>query len=187
MLRKHGYQSASCQQQGISAILVICYQYYCYYYQFLLGLLQHWLDVACCYRWSSVVCQSVCLSWWSALQKQLKWSRCHFEYGLGWAQGTITMFYMGSRSPYVKGQFLGQKGAGPGHVRWSIYSKWLCRGGAAPIWYLCRLGCTTWGHIGITWWIQLNYPCAVAIQPYVNLLWPLVIITFFVVWVLHHL
>jgi len=31
-------------------------------------------------------------------------------------------------------------------------------------------------HIGVTWWIRLNRPCAAAMRPYVKLLWPLVII-----------
>jgi len=31
-------------------------------------------------------------------------------------------------------------------------------------------------HIGATWWMRLNRPCAAAMRPYVKLLWPLVII-----------
>jgi len=42
-----------------------------------------YVDAACCYRSSSVVCLSVCLSHWWALQKRLNWSRCH----LGWGPG----------------------------------------------------------------------------------------------------
>jgi len=34
--------------------------------------------------------------------------------------------------------------------------------------------CVTWGHIGATWRIRLNCPCATAIRPYVKLLGPLV-------------
>jgi len=32
-----------------------------------------------------------------------------------------------------------------------------------------------WVHIGATWQIRLNRPCAAAMRPYVKLLWPLVI------------
>ena len=32
-------------------------------------------------------------------------------------------------------------------------------------------------HTGATWWIPLNRSCAVAIQPVVRLLWPLVLVT----------
>jgi len=31
-------------------------------------------------------------------------------------------------------------------------------------------------HIGATWRIRLNRPCAAAMRPYVKLLWPLVIV-----------
>jgi len=31
-------------------------------------------------------------------------------------------------------------------------------------------------HIGVTWRIRQNRPCAAAMRPYVNLLWPLVFI-----------
>jgi len=31
-------------------------------------------------------------------------------------------------------------------------------------------------HIGATWWIRLNGPCAAAMQLYVKLLWPLVLL-----------
>jgi len=34
-------------------------------------------------------------------------------------------------------------------------------------------------HIGATWRIQLNSPCAVAMRPYVKLFWPLIIIAWF--------
>ena len=78
-----------------------------------------------------------------------------------------------SRSPHVKRQFWGGKGAGPGHARRSTYSKWLSRGqhwhGADAHWYVLD-GL----HIGWTWRIQLNRPCAAAMQPYVKLSWPLV-------------
>ena len=61
-----------------------------------------YMNAAYCYRWSSVVCQSLRLSCQGALQKPLKRSRCCPGCGLGWAQGTL----MGSRSdPHAKGQF----------------------------------------------------------------------------------
>jgi len=44
-------------------------------------------DAAHCYRPSSVVCPSVCLSHQWALQKLLNRSRCLLSWGLGWAQG----------------------------------------------------------------------------------------------------
>jgi len=31
-----------------------------------------------------------------------------------------------------------------------------------------------WDHIGATWWIRLNRPCAASMRPCVKLLWPLV-------------
>ena len=46
-----------------------------------------YVDAAYCYRWSSVVCLSVCLSWSWALHKPLNRSRCCLGCGLGWAQG----------------------------------------------------------------------------------------------------
>jgi len=46
-----------------------------------------YIDVAYCYRSSSVVCLSVCHTW--ALQKRLDWSRCPLGWGLRWAQGTM--------------------------------------------------------------------------------------------------
>jgi len=62
----------------------------------------------------------------------------------------------------------------PGHVRWSIYSKRLSRGqhryGADADW-----GVLDGVHIGATWRIRLNRPCAPAMRPYVKLLWPLVL------------
>ena len=39
-------------------------------------------------------------------------------------------------------------------------------------------------HIGATWQIRLNRPCAAAMRPYVKLLWPLVVVVFH--WVLYH-
>jgi len=64
-------------------------------------------DLACCYSWSSMVCQS---RLWT-LQKQLNllWSRWDKE--RWW-----------SRSSHVNGQFF------PEHVRWLIYWKRLSRG-----------------------------------------------------------
>jgi len=35
--------------------------------------------------------------------------------------------------------------------------------------------CVTWEHIGATWRMWLNRPCAATMRPYVKLLWPLVL------------
>jgi len=34
--------------------------------------------------------------------------------------------------------------------------------------------CVTWGHVGATWRIRLNRPCAAAMRPYVKLFSPLI-------------
>ena len=77
-----------------------------------------------------------------------------------------------SRSPQANGAILWAKWAGPGHVWRSIYSKLLSR--AVPVLGGCR-----WGmHIGVTWRIRLNRPCAAAMRLYIKLLWPLVLSSF---------
>jgi len=48
-----------------------------------------YVDAACCYTPSSVVCLPVCLSQSWALQKRLNLSRCRLDFELRWAQGTI--------------------------------------------------------------------------------------------------
>jgi len=62
-------------------------------------------DAACCYRPSSVVCRSVSLSHYWALQKQQKRSRC----GLGWRlvgrRNQEPRTTRGSESPMRKGNF----------------------------------------------------------------------------------
>jgi len=56
-------------------------------------------------------------------------------------------------------------------ILWKCAVYILCMRGQHRYGAECRLGC-----IGITWWIQLNHPCAVSMQPFVKSLWPLVII-----------
>ena len=90
-----------------------------------------YIGAACCYRPSSVVCQSVCHSHEDMLDDTLPWVvqkwlnqlRCLSGCGLGWAE--VSMFYMAAH----------------------------------------------WRHLANT--IE---PCAVAMRPYVKLLWPLVTI-----------
>jgi len=49
-----------------------------------------YVDVAYCYRPSSLVCLSLCLSVTIVtLKKQLKQPRCRLGWGVGWAQGTM--------------------------------------------------------------------------------------------------
>jgi len=87
----------------------------------------------------------------------------------------------GSRSPRVKLQFWGRNGAISGHA-WTclavdIYSNRLSREAALVLCW-CRLGCTRWGaHWRHLWNTTESSVCGglVAIQPYVKLLWPLVI------------
>ena len=82
----------------------------------------------------------------------------------------------GSRHLHVNGQFWGSKVARQGHCLWSIYWKQVSnRQQPASIWCRCRLVSTRWVHICTTWWIWLNRLCAVAMQPYVRLLWPFVL------------
>jgi len=47
-----------------------------------------YIDAPYFYRPSSVVCLSICHSRESC-KKRLKWSRCRFDRGLGWIQGTM--------------------------------------------------------------------------------------------------
>jgi len=47
----------------------------------------------------------------------------------------------------------------------------------ATIFWLCIYGV----HIGATWRIRLNHPCAAAMRPYVKLLSPLVVVVVVVV------
>ena len=41
---------------------------------------------------------------------------------------------------------------------------------------VCVMGSKSTVHIGATWQIRLNRPCAAAMRHYVKLLWPLVLI-----------
>jgi len=59
----------------------------------------------------------------------------------------------------------------PGHFRGRHYQKRLSRTGIVRM--------PMWVHIGATWRIRLNRPCAAAMRPYVKLLWPLVIIVIY--------
>ena len=115
--------------------------------------------------WS--VCQSVCRSWSSALHEPIE-----MPFGM-WT-------WVGSRNHILHGVQIGpcdgatgEKMAGPGHGWQSIHSKVLNRGqnrySADANW-----GVLDGVHIGATWWICLNSPCVVAMQPYVKLLRPLV-------------
>jgi len=48
-----------------------------------------YVDAAYCYRPSSLVYLSVCLSQWWAMQKRLNWWRCRLGLGLEWAKETL--------------------------------------------------------------------------------------------------
>jgi len=83
---------------------------------------------------------------------------------------------MGVQIPTREGHFWGQKGGDAGHAQTCLSVDILRHSaGETPVRCGCRLGCTRWGHIGTTWWIRLNQLCAVAMRPYVKLLWPLVV------------
>ena len=58
-----------------------------------------YVDAACCYRPSNVVC----LSRLSALKKTADLSRCHLGCGFGWARGTV--YKMGVKIPLRSGSF----------------------------------------------------------------------------------
>jgi len=82
-----------------------------------------------------------------------------------------------------RGNFEGKKRPNqemPGDVWESIYTKWLNIG---MMWIVaCSLGVADRVHVSTTWRIWLNCTHAVAMWPYVKLLWPLVSIrvgTFF--------
>jgi len=69
----------------------------------------------------------------------------------------------------LRGEVAGPGHAFPGHVRQSIYSKRLSRGRPVPV--LVTIGGIVDGvHIGATWRIRFNRPCAAAMRPYVKLL-----------------
>jgi len=69
------------------------------------------------------------------------------------------------------GAILRAKNTGSGHARTCpvVDIVKATQQGAGPVRCGCRLGCTRWGHIGITWRIRLNRLCAAAMRPYVKL------------------
>ena len=69
----------------------------------------------------------------------------------------------------------------PGHARryYAVSCAKMAERIKMPFELWTRVGWTkhaTWGHIGATWRIRLNRPCAAAMWPYVKLLWPVVVI-----------
>ena len=54
--------------------------------------------------------------------------------------------------------------------------------GVQPVRCRCHLGCTRWDQIGATWQIRLNRPCAAAMQPYIKLLWPVLLLLYHSAW-----
>ena len=123
--------------------------------------------------WS--VCRSVCHDHDSSKNS---WMRYCMGCGLRWEQGT--MYYTGeqqpwgSRSPIRRGNFEAERGSP------SIGTLWheLCKNGWTDrdvIWDVDPGGSNVLDgvHIGATWRIRLNRPCASAMWPFCQLLWPL--------------
>ena len=124
----------------------------------------------------------------SSVQEWLNQSRCCLGYGLVSKEACIRW----GPNPTCEAAITVGKdmpGIPDDTVPWSV-QKWLNRS-------ICRLGCglgwakgstssvvfARWhqcailgGHITATWWIWLNRSSAVAMWPYVKLLWPLVIV-----------
>jgi len=96
----------------------------------------------------------------------------------------------GGPDPHGKGQFLGKGTPIARYLPWAV-QKWLnrsicCLGGrlgwakgstSSIVFARWHQRALMGGHIGTTWWIQLNHPSASAMRPYVNLLWPLMFVT----------
>jgi len=127
-----------------------------------------------------VVCLSVCLSvrlsQSATLQKWQKRSRCCLSCGLGWAQKHV--LDGGTDLPMRRGSF---EVKGAAHCKVQVLCSELCKNGWThrdAVWDVDSGGpkepCIRLLHIGATWRIRLNRPCTM--RPYVNLLWPLVII-----------
>jgi len=68
-----------------------------------------YVDAACCYRRSSVVCLSVGLLWSWAVQKLPNRSRCHSGCALRWGPGNLVLG--DDPDPHAKGAVLWWKGA----------------------------------------------------------------------------
>jgi len=68
------------------------------------------------------------------------------------------------------------KGADTGHTRTyqAVDILKVTRQGAIPVRFGADWGVLDRVHIGATWRIRLNRPCAAAMRPYAKLLWPLV-------------
>jgi len=106
-----------------------------------------YVDAACCYRPSSVVCRSVCRGSEPCKNGWTNQECC-------WAQGTT--YYVRSRSPMEIDNFEGGKGRPIVKYRYCLLN-----------WLKCSLGCglgtaqgsTVW-HTGTAWRIRLNGPCA---------------------------
>jgi len=111
-----------------------------------------------------------------------------------WAQTGLKNHKLdGVQSPTWEGAILGERGA---HFKISMdFLPWAVQKRLNQS--ICHLGCRLGvgrrqhkfsrvhqvaqcavmeGHIGATWRIRLNHPSAAAMQPYVKLLWPLVIL-----------
>jgi len=101
-----------------------------------------------CYRLSSVVCLSVCLSQSWALKKRLNRSRCCFGWGLGWAQGT--MYYMGVQIIPWEGAIL----TGRPTVKYRDTLRWAVQKQLNQSW--CRLGCGLGCAKGFMYWIGVQ-------------------------------
>jgi len=80
-------------------------------------------------------------------------------------------------------QFWGRKGTSPRHARTcpALDTLKATQQGAAPVRCGCRLGVLDGVHIGATWRIRLNRPCAAAMRPVVRLLWPVVVIIIIII------
>jgi len=109
---------------------------------------------AYCYRWNSVVCQSVCWSRPWALQNS--WTD-RDVFGI-WTPEGLKHYVLDVQIPTCEGGILRARD-----------SAW---GSTSTV--LMPVGCTRWGHISATRQIWLNRPCVAAMRPYLKLFWPFV-------------
>jgi len=122
----------------------------------------------------------------SSVQKRLNRSRCRLGCWLGWAKESRNRWV---QIPVWEGAILGAKGA---HCKvwdflpWAVQKRLnrsICRlgyelgwadGSSSSVVFARWRQCALMGwHIGATWRIRWNRPCAAEMRPYVKLLWPL--------------
>ena len=103
-------------------------------------------------------------------------ARQQFLRGLGTAFSRVPPYF--NHCPHAKEQFWGE---GQARTCSDMSGNWYTQSestGEEPVLRGCWLGCTGWGHIGATWRIRLNRPCAAVLRPHVKLLRPVILLWF---------